>query len=183
MNPSVKRILTGAAALLLFGFIVLAVVFFIPRDNTSFSFECFRLRMTVSGFLKDLEKERYEDAFRSVYCFGEDGAPIASDETVEKLWVDRVSQLRNSTSNTYLADFSDLTVRKVDGQMQVSVLLTVQRQGAKDPFYSEGSVITVVYDDGWKIQSLSSQPAELQTPFEKAVSGLVCEGELEGQES
>lgn len=183
MNPSVKRIFIGVGALLVLGLIVLSVVFFIPRDNTSFSFECFRLRMTVSGFLKDLEQERYEDAFRSVYCIGEDGAPVSSDETVEKIWVDRVSALRNSASNTYLADFSHLTVRKVDGVMQVSVLLTVQRQGAKDPFYSDGSVIIVVYDDGWKIQSLSSQPADLQTPFEKAVSGLVYDEELQGQES
>lgn len=178
MRSSVKRILIAVLSLVVLAFVVTAVIFFIPRDDTSFSFECFRAKAAVSGFLKDLENERYDDAFDAVYCFSaENSSPVESTDACRNAWTGRVVALRTGTDATYLSDFSDLKVRKVNGEMQISVLLSVQRQGYNDPFYSNGSVITVVYDGEWKIASVSAESVELQTPFEQAVSGRLTESE------
>lgn len=181
MRNPFKSILLSVSILLAAVFLITAVVFFIPRDNTSFSFECFQVRAAVSGFLKDLKKERYDDAFDSVYCFSaEDGSAVFS-ESCRDVWTKRVEGLRSGEESTYLSDFSDLRVRKVDGNFQVTVLLFVQRQGYNDPFYSNGNVITVIYEDGWKISSVSGEPVGLQTPFEKAVSGCMTESDWAGK--
>ncbi len=151
--------------------LTVTVIFFIPRDNTSFSFECFRLRLALSDFLKDVEKDWLDDAFDRVYCVSaEDGTPIPNSDACRKAWIDRVSSLRE-TDNTYLKDHSDLSVRKENGRFTVSVTLSVIRQGYNDPFYATGSVLTAVYDDGWKILSLSAYDPSLQTDLENALSG------------
>ena len=171
MKKNLKLILIAVSSTLAVIFAVTAVVFFIPRDNTSFSFECFRLRWAVSGFLKDVISEDYEDAFDRVYCTAEDGFPADSGEDLRKIWVSRVSSLRSGTDNTYIEDYSGLKVRKENGTFTVTVTLKVIRQGMNDPFYAKGSVLTVVYDDGWKISSVSEYTPDLQTPLEKALSG------------
>ncbi len=174
MNRVVKGILFSVALLLLVALIGGTVVFFIPRDNTSFSFECFRVRLAVSGFLKDLEKGRYDKAVDFVYFVSsEDGSAVASDETVRSAWVERVSSLKQGTANTYLDGYENLSVRKENGKILVTVFLSVQRQGTKDPFYNDGNSVSVIYQDGWKISSVSDYSFALQTDFERAVSGVV----------
>lgn len=182
MKPALKKILIAVSWVAVIALVVTAVVFFIPRDNTSFSFECFQVKMAVSDFLKDLENQRYDDAFDSLYCVSaEDGSPVEANEICRKAWTDRVAALRNGSEGTYLLDHSKLTVRKTDGVFQVSVILSVQRQGYNDPFYANGNLITVVYDDGWKISSVSAEPSALQTPFEKTVSGAMTADERSGE--
>ncbi|MBQ4322750.1 MAG: hypothetical protein IJC19_02285, partial [Clostridia bacterium] len=86
MNKSVKKSTsrkTGATAkkhvinkwiilipcmMLCLALVVTAVIFFIPRDNTSFSYECWQLRFAVSDFLDDIIDENYNSAAQSV-CF------------------------------------------------------------------------------------------------------------------
>ena len=165
-----KPLLTSVGGVLILSLIVTAVLFFIPRDNTSFSFECFRLRLAVSDFLKDLEKQRYDDAFDRIYALTEDGTSLESSEDLKEIWVNRVSELEKS-NNTYLEGFSDLKVVKRNGEFTVTVTLSVIREGYNDPFYSNGNEISVIYEDGWKISSVSKEKVELQTPFEKALSG------------
>ncbi len=172
MKRFLKPILICIGGLLVLALLVTAVIFFIPRDNTSFSFECFRLRSAVSGFLKDVEKERYDDAFDRVYCVESVGAtPIEDPAACRGAWIGRVADLRDS-DNTYLVDHSDLKVRKQNGEFTVTVTLSVTRQGYNDPFYANGNVITAVWDDGWKIVSLSAYETALQTDLEKALSGF-----------
>lgn len=165
--------LVGAASAVLLAALVLLIVFFIPRDNTSFSFECFRVKMAVAGFLKDVEKERYADAFDGLYCVSaQSGDALGESESLRNLWVKRLSDLRNGQDATYLDGFSSLKVKKVNGEFRVTVVLKVVRQGYNDPFYANGSEITVVSDDGvWKVLSVSSEDVSLQTPFEKKISG------------
>lgn len=184
MKKSVQSVLIPLAALIGLALTVTAVVFFIPRDNTSFSLECFRLRSAVSGFLKDVENERYDDAFETVYCTSaEDGRVLEATDACREAWTERVSALRNGTDGTYLKDFSDLSVRKENGEFIVTVTLSVIRQGYNDPFYADGSTFTVVYQDGWKISSLSGYETELQTDLEKALSGRFTSDELAGEAS
>ncbi len=180
MKKSVKFSLLIPAAVLALALIVTAVIFFIPRDNTSFSWECFQLRMQVSGFLKDVKKERYEDAFDAVWCFSEEnGDHLPSDETLKALWVNRVSGLKTGKDATYLDGYSKLKVRKENGDFYVSVVLSVTRQGYNDPFYANGSPILVELEEGkWKIVSVSSYGTDLQTNLEKALSGAFSAQEL-----
>lgn len=161
----------GAAALLTVALLVTGVVFFIPRDNTSFSSECFSVRMAVSGFLKDIAAERYDRAFESLYCTDADGNPVDSSSALRQAWIERISDLKKE-DNTYLLRYSDLSVRKQDGKMIVTVKLSVLRDGYADAFYNHGNVITVVYSDGWRISSVSDEIPSLQTEFERAVSGV-----------
>ncbi len=171
MNRSLKPVFTFGGVLLALVFLVTAVIFFIPRDNTSFSFECFRLRLAVSDFLKDVEKGRFDDAFERVYCTSaEDGIQIEGNEKCRQTWIGRVYALRRE-DNTYLNGYSNLKVRKSEGEFTVTVTLSVLRQGYNDPFYSNGNVISVVYDDGWKIASVSQYDPSLQTDLEKALCG------------
>lgn len=176
MKLSLKPILIAVAALLVIVLAVTAVIFFIPRDNTSFSFECFRLRAEVADFLKDVEKERYDDAFARIACRDAGGRPVEASGDLQKIWVDRVSALRTA-DNTYLKDHSSLKVRKENGEFTVTVTLTVLRQGYNDPFYAKGTTLTVVNEDGWKIVSVSEYEPALQTPLEKALSGYFADGQ------
>lgn len=177
MNRFLKPIGICVGIFLTVFLLTLTVIFFIPRDNTSFSLECFRLRLALSDFFKDVEKERLDDAFDRVYCVSaEDGSLIPVSVACRKAWIDRVSSLRKN-DNTYLKDYSDLSVRKENGQFIVSVTLSVIRQGYNDPFYAQGNDISVVYDDGWKIVSLSSYDPSLQTDLEKALSGRFTSSE------
>lgn len=178
MKQSLKPVLLLVGVLLVTALLVTAVIFFIPRDNTSFSWECFRLRLAVSGFLKDVEKERYEDAFARVYPTDADGSFAEYSETLQSAWIQRVESLRKD-SNTYLKDHSQLKVRKENGAFTVTVVLSVMRQGYNDPFYAQGNVISVVYDDGWKIASVSDYEITLQTDLEKALSGRFSSAEFE----
>lgn len=183
MKKSLRPILISFGVLVVLVLTVTAVIFFIPRDNTSFSFECFRLRLAVSDFLKDVENQRFDDAFDMVYCTSsEDGSPINDKERCRQVWIDRVSALRTK-DNTYLNGYSDLSVRKINGEFTVTVTLSVLRQGYNDPFYAEGSVISVVYDDGWKISSLSEYDLSLQTDLEKALCGSFTSAELAESET
>ena len=176
MKQSLKSMLLPVGVLLTSALLVTAVIFFIPRDNTSFSWECFRLRLAVSDFLKDVEKERYEDAFTRVYCTDADASSLESSEELGTLWVQRVESLRKD-ANTYLKDHSKLKVRKENGTFTVTVVLSVVRQGYNDPFYAKGNVFSVVYDGGWKIASVSDYETSLQTDLEKALSGRFSEFE------
>ncbi len=180
MKKSVKIPLISGVALVAVALIVTAVIFFIPRDNTSFSWECFQLRMAVSGFLNDVEKERYDDAFSAIWCFAEeDGAHLPSAEGLQKAWTKRVSDLKTGTAGTYLADHSKLKVWKEEGEFYVSVQFSVTRQGYNDPFYANGSPILVEQEDGrWKIVSVSSYGMDLQTDLEKALSGAFSAQEV-----
>jgi hypothetical protein len=183
MKRFLKPIGIGVGIFLTVFFLTVTVIFFIPRDNTSFSFECFRLRLSVSDFLKDVEKGRLNDAFDRVYCVSAtDNAPISDSTPYRDAWTSRVASLRKD-DNTYLKDFSELTVRKENGQFTVSVTLSVIRQGYNDPFYADGSVLTVVYDDGWKILSLSAYDPSLQTDLERALSGLFTAEESTGSKA
>ena len=170
MKKTLRSVLLPVGVLLVAVLLGTAVIFFIPRDNTSFSWECFRLRLAVSDFLKDVEKERFEDAFARVYCTDENGSALESSEVLQSAWKDRVSVLRKE-GNTYLKDHSKLKVRKENGGFTVTVVLSVVRQGYNDPFYSQGNVVSVIYDGGWKIASLSDYEISLQTDLEKALSG------------
>ncbi len=175
MKRFLKPILFGAAGLLIVGILVTAVVFFLPRDNTSFSYECFRLRYAVSDFLKDVKSQRLEDAFDRVYPQSESGACLEKTEELRNLWVGRVSDLKQK-ENTYLADFSDLKVTKKNGEFTVTVTLSVIRQGYNDPFYATGNVILVVDKNGtWNVAGISGEDVSLQTPFEQALSGVFAE--------
>lgn len=160
----------GVAALLTVSLIVTGVVFFIPRDNTSFSSECFSVRMAVSGFLKDIAAERYDRAFEALYCTDADGSPVEPSTALRQAWIERVSEQKKE-NNTYLLRYSDLSVRKQDGKMIVTVKLSVLRDGYADAFYNNGNVLTVVYSDGWKIASVSDEIPSLQTELERAISG------------
>lgn len=167
MKRFLKPILLGVGGLLLIGLIAAIVVFFVPRDNATFSFECFRLRYEVSAFLKDVKADRWGDAF--------DRIDADSSEDLRAVWTARVSELKNK-ENTYLSDFSDLKVVKKDGEFIVTVTLSVVRQGYNDPFYANGSVITVVNDNGtWKISSVSEYEFSMQTPLEQALSSVFAE--------
>ncbi|MBQ1273118.1 MAG: hypothetical protein IIY12_06460 [Clostridia bacterium] len=167
MKRFLKPILFGVAGGLLVGLIAATVVFFVPRDNATFSFECFRLRFAVSDFLKDVKADRLDDAF--------DRIDADSSEDLRAVWTARVSELKNK-ENTYLSDFSDLKVVKKDGEFIVTVTLSVVRQGYNDPFYANGSVITVTDESGsWKISSISEYEYAMQTPFEQALSGVFAE--------
>ena len=177
MKRFLKPLLISVGGALILALIVTSVIFFIPRDNTSFSFECYRLRLAVSGFLKDLEKQRYDEAFDRIYPISEDGTPLECSERLKEIWVERVSELETST-NTYLKDFSNLKVVKRNGEFIVTVTLSVIREGYNDPFYAGGSELSVIYDDGWKISSVTKEKEELQTPFEKALSGRFVSEEL-----
>ncbi len=175
MKLSLKPILIAVAALVAVVLAVVAVIFFIPRDDTSFSFECFRLRAQVADFLRDVENERYDDAFSRIACRDAGGRPVESSAELQKIWTDRVSALRTG-DNTYLNDHSSLKVRKENGEFTVTVTLSVLRQGYNDPFYSKGTTLTVVDEDGWKIVSVSEYEPALQTPLEKALSGYFADG-------
>ncbi len=178
MKQSLKPVIFLAGILLAVTLLVTAVIFFIPRDNTSFSWECFRLRLAVSDFLKDVEKEHYEDAFARVYRTDADGSFAEYSETLQKAWIQRVESLRKG-SNTYLKDHSKLKVRKENGVFTVTVVLSVMRQGYNDPFYARGNTLSVVYDDGWKISAVSDYEIALQTDLEKALSGRFSSAEFE----
>lgn len=175
MNLSLKPILIAVAALLAVILAVVAVIFFIPRDNTSFSFECFRLRAEVADFLKDVEKGRYDDAFDRIACRDAGGRPVESTDELRKAWTDRVAALKDG-DNTYLKDHSALKVRKENGEFTVTVTLSAMRQGYNDPFYAKGTTLTVVNEDGWKIVSVSEYEPALQTPLEQALSGYFADG-------
>ncbi len=183
MKRSLKPILIFVGTLFVLALIVAAVIFFIPRDNTSFSFECFRLRLVVSDFLKDVKCQRLDDAFDRIYCTSpEDGTPIEGNENCRQVWIDRVSALRIE-DNTYLENYSDLKVRKSNGEFVVTVKLSVLRQGYNDLFYANENVLRVVYDKGWKIASLSEYDLSLQTDLEKALSGSFTPEELAESET
>ena len=183
MKKSLKTILIGIAACLAVGLLIAVTVFFIPRDNTSFSFECFRLRCAASDFLKDVKQQRYDEAFDRIYCVSaEDDSPLTSGESFRDVWTQRVSALREK-DNTYLNGFSDLSVRKEDGSFTFTVTLSVTRQGYNDPFYANGSVITAVYDGGWKFVSVSEYDPSLQTALEKALSGRFTFDERANEET
>ena len=170
MKKALKPILISVCLAIAAALAVTAVIFFIPRDNTSFSWECFRLRLAVSGFLKDVEGERYGDAVDSLYCTSlEDGLPTEADDACRKAWVERVSALKKA--NTYLEDFSKLKVRKENGEFTVTVTLKVLRDGVNDPFYAKGTTVSVVEKDGWKISGISEYSYDLQTDLERALSG------------
>ncbi len=181
MNKTVKLLILGIAAVLAVALIVTAVIFFIPRDNTSFSWECFSLKMKVSGFLKDVQKERYDDAFDMISCYTDEEGASLSPEVCRALWVKRVSDLKTGPEGTYLDGYSKLKVVKENGRFHVSVVLSVTRQGYNDPFYAKGSPVVLTESDGqWKIVSVSSYGEDLQTNLEKALSGAFTAEELQG---
>ncbi len=172
MNRRLKPIFALVGAVLVVGLIVTGVLFFIPRDNTSFSYECFRLRWAVSDFLKDVEKQRLDDAFDRVFLYSEAGA-VEKTDALRTAWTDRISDLKKN-DNTYLNGFSRLKVAKKNGEFTVTVTLSVTRQGYNDPFYANGSEILVTEQDGaWYIREITGEDLALQTSLEKALSGRI----------
>ncbi|MBO5222610.1 MAG: hypothetical protein J6C26_09890 [Clostridia bacterium] len=174
-----KWIILIPCMMLCLALVVTAVIFFIPRDNTSFSYECWQLRFAVSDFLDDIIDENYNSAAQSV-CFvsAEDGRELKSNDIHRGIWCRRMEALRKGVRNNYLEDYNELSVRKENGVFVVTVLLTVQYQGQPDTFYDDPHVLTVVEVDGeWKIASISEEA--IQTDFEKAISGVISAAELE----
>jgi len=175
-----KTLVAVAGSLLILVFLITAVVFFIPRDNTSFSYECWKLRFRVASFFGDVIDGDFSDAAEDVYFVSaEDGGVLAADDAVRTAWVSRMEALRTGIQNNFLADYSDLTVRKENGKMIVTVLLSVERQGYPDKFYRGHHTLSVVEtEDGWKIAGITEEP--IKTDFEKAISGVISASELGG---
>ena len=165
---------------LLLALLVTGIVFFIPRDNTSFSYECFRLRFAVSGFLGDVIDGDFSEAAQSVYFVSaEDGTPIPTTDALCAAWAKRMTALKDGIRNIYLADYTDLIVRKENGVLSATVTLDVMLQGQTDTFSKAPYTLTVVEtEEGWKIAALTEQ--ELLTDFEKAISGVISAEELAG---
>lgn len=169
-----KRYVLIPLAVLFVAFAATATVFFIPRDNTSFSFECWQLRSTLSAFFDDLCDGNYADAAEKVYFVSEkDGTPLKSDSALRALWAKRMQDLGSGVSNTHLKSYEDLSVRKENGKMIATVSLQVMRQGFEDTFYQNAPHrISVIVSEGtWKIAGISD--AELQTDFESCISGRI----------
>lgn len=168
------------SALVVLAVVITGIVFFVPRDNTSFSYECFRLRLAVSGFLGNLIDGDHASAAEAVqFRAAESGEVLESTEALRSLWARRVEDLRKGVRNHHLADYSELSVRKEQGAMIVTVLLDVQLQGQADTFSKDPYTLTVVEtEDGWKIATLTEN--SVLTDFERAVSGLISAEELEG---
>lgn len=177
---NLKRLLALGGGLLALAFLVTVVIFFIPRDNTSFSFECWKLRWSVSSFLDDVADGDFEDAAESVYFLSEEGNPLDSTEDLRKVWAKRLSDLRSGVRNNYLTDFSDLSVRKENGVMTVTVLLHIDLQGMEDKFYDglPHTLTVVETEDGWKISGITDE--KVKTDFEKAISGVISASERGG---
>ena len=179
-KPFNKWFVLVPALLLVIAFVATAVVFFIPRDNTSFSYECYRLKSAVSDFLDDLMDEDYASAARSVSFYSaENKAPLESTEALRSIWAKRMKALRDGVRNIYLSDYNDLSVRKENGVFTVTVLLNVQLQGQADTFSKDPYTLTVAEtEDGWKISDITEQT--VLTDFEKAISGAIFAAETEG---
>lgn len=169
-----KRYILIPLAVLAVAFAVTATVFLIPRDNTSFSYECWQLRGTLSDFLDHLCEKDFAAAAETV-CFisEEDGSVLQSDSALRALWAKRMQDLGSGVSNTYLKSYEDLSVRKENGEMIVTVSLQVMRQGFPDTFYQNAPhrIFVVCTDGAWKFVGISD--AELQTDFEKCISGRI----------
>ena len=179
MKSVKKRYVLIPLAVLVLAFAVTATVFFIPRDNTSFSYECWQLRSAVSDFLDHVCDGAYDKAAKSVFFVSEsDATPLASSETLREQWAARMNDLATWASNTYLESYSDLSVRKEQGEMVVTVLLQIRRQGAPETFYQgiPHRLIVVRSDGVWKIQGISEE--KLQTDFEKCISGRITPAEV-----
>ena len=175
-----KRLLLLGGGILLLAFLVTAVIFFIPRDNTSFSYECWKLRWSVSSFLDDVADGDFADASESVYFLSEEGSPLVFSEDLCKIWAKRMADLRTGVRNNYLTDFSDLSVRKENGVMTVTVLLHIDLQGMEDKFYDglPHTLTVVETEDGWKVSGITDE--EVKTDFEKAISGVITASERGG---
>jgi hypothetical protein len=133
-----------------------------------------QLRSTLSDFLDHLCEKDFAAAAETV-CFlsEEDGSVLQSDSALRALWAKRMQDLGTGVSNTYLKSYEDLSVRKEKGEMIVTASLQVMRQGFPDTLYQNTPHrIFVVYNDGeWKFVGISD--AELQTDFEKCISGRI----------
>lgn len=168
--PKFLPLLLGAVAILLLAAFFL--VFFLPRANATFSYECFTAERTVEKFLDALIDCDYAKAVRYVGFTDENGEKL-SDDDLSSVWMDRVRDQQEGAAETFLISYEDPIVEKIDGEMTVTVFLTVRRAGGSDGFYANGNSFTLIRDGGWRITSVSSEEYGLQTSYEKALSGVI----------
>lgn len=173
-NAKKKKILIGCLACAGAVILLAALLFFIPRRNARFSWDCFRARAAVSSYLKNVKAGNFAEAAELVSFTSVDGRELPSDEENRQRWISRIQDLRQGIKQNYLLDYSDLSVVKVDGEMQVSVTLNVSIQGGGDKLSSGTTSVFIKKVDGdWRIVSVSEYEYEKKSQYERALSGIL----------
>ena len=161
-SAAFRIILIAVAAVVL----MVAVVFFVPKNNCAFDFVSFRAKLTAEKYLDALCQQDYAKASRYV-CFYDATPEQVADGDYTQQWTERAEQLGENRYRFYMAAYDDLNVVVRDGKLYGSANISVIAGGRSMSYETQ-----LLFIDG-KIADLNSE--QVKTEFEAALSGNISE--------
>ena len=160
-----KKWIKIICGVLIAGFIIAAVVFFIPKRTGSFNIQSVCGYFTAKSYLDNIIAEKYDKAIANVYLYEGDLSQKSGKSEADALvgWQSRIAQARAQLD--YIGAYTNLKVYLKDGVLVGTVTLTEYVSGVQQICETE-----LVFKDG-KIADITA--ASVKDDLERNVSGNI----------